>query len=90
MAIKLVIANTDSDWFEMLRKQPNLPEVNFWSPSARNFRALQRGELFLFKLKAPRNVIVGGGIFVYANLLPCSLAWEAFGIANGAVSAQVT
>lgn len=39
-------------------------------------------------LHAPRNVIVGGGIFAYANMLPCSLAWEAFGAANGATSAQ--
>src|SRR6185436_18704038 len=71
-----------------LRQQPNLVEVNFWAPSAANFRALQPGEMFLFKLHAPRNVIVGGGIFAYANALPCSLAWEAFGVANGAKSAQ--
>jgi hypothetical protein len=32
-------------------------------PSAASFRALQPGEMFLFKLHAPRNVIVGGGIF---------------------------
>jgi putative restriction endonuclease len=62
--------------------------VNFWAPSAAKFRALQPGELFLFKLHAPRNVIVGGGIFAYANSLPCSLAWEAFREANGAGSAQ--
>jgi putative restriction endonuclease len=86
--INLVIAVTDGDWFEMLRQQPNLSEVNFWAPSAGNFRALQPGEMFLFKLHAPRNVIVGGGIFAYANALPCSLAWEAFGEANGARSAQ--
>ena len=88
MGINLVVAVTDDDWFEMLRRQPNLSEVNFWAPSAANFRALQPGELFLFKLHAPRNVIVGGGIFAYANALPCSLAWEAFGEANGARSAQ--
>lgn len=88
MGINLVIAVTDGDWFETLRRQPNLNEVNFWAPSAINFRALQRGELFLFKLHAPRNVIVGGGIFTYANALPCSLAWEAFGEANGAHSAR--
>lgn len=86
MGINLVIAVTDGDWFDMLRKQPGLAEVNFWAPSAANFRALQPGELFLFKLHAPRNVIVGGGIFAYANALPCSLAWEAFGEANGARS----
>ena len=88
MSINLIIAVTDGDWFEMLRRQPNLAEVNFWAPSAANFRALQPGELFLFKLHAPRNCIVGGGIFAYANALPCSLAWEAFGEANGARSAQ--
>lgn len=87
MGINLVIAVTDGNWFEMLRQQPNLAEVNFWAPSAANFRALQSGELFLFKLHAPRNVIVGGGIFAYATVLPCSLAWEAFREANGARSA---
>ena len=30
MAIRLVIAVTDSDWFEQLREQPDLDEVNFW------------------------------------------------------------
>lgn len=88
MGINLVVAVTDDDWFEMLRWHPNLSEVNFWAPSGANFRALQPGEMFLFKLHAPRNVIVGGGIFAYANTLPCSLAWEAFGEANGARSAQ--
>ena len=88
MSINLVVAVTDSDWFEMLRRQPDLSEVNFWAPSPRNFKALDPGELFLFKLRAPRNVIVGGGIFAYANVLPCSLAWEAFRQANGARSAK--
>src|SRR6516165_189401 len=88
MSINLVIAVTDGDWFETLRRQPNLSEVNFWAPSAASFRALQPGEMFLFKLHAPRNAIVGGGIFAYANALPCSLACEAFREANGAHSAQ--
>jgi putative restriction endonuclease len=88
MGINLVVAVTDDDWFEMLRHLPNLNEVNFWAPSAANFRALQPGELFLFKLHAPRNAIVGGGIFAYANTLPCSLAWASFGEANGAHSLQ--
>src|SRR3954470_9276199 len=86
MGINLVVAVTDNDWFEMLRRQRDLREVNFWAPSAANFRALQPGELFLFKLHAPRNVIVGGGIFAYVNALPCSLAWTAFAEANGARS----
>ena len=88
MSISLVVAVTDGDWFEMLRRQPDLSEVNFWAPSDKNFHALEPGELLLFKLHAPRNVIVVGGIFAYANVLPCSLAWEAFQRANGARSAQ--
>jgi putative restriction endonuclease len=63
-----------------------LPEVNFWAPSPSNFRALQPGEVFLFKLHAPWNYIVGGGVFAHANIMPCSLAWEAFGEANGTAS----
>ena len=87
MAIKLVVAVTDSNWFEALRRS-GLSEVNFWSPSAKKFQALKKGELFLFKLRKPRNYIVGGGVFAHASILPCSLAWRVFGAANGAESAQ--
>ncbi|MYB51323.1 MAG: HNH endonuclease [Acidobacteriia bacterium] len=86
MGVKIVVAVTDGDWFEMLRQHPGLTEVNFWSPRPKTFRALERGELFLFKLHSPRNYIVGGGIFAYSNTLPSSLAWETFGEANGAHS----
>lgn len=86
MAINLVVAVTDSDWFTQLRRQPLLKEVNFWAPSDKNFRALQPGELFLFKLHAPVNKIVGGGVFAYATSLPLSLAWDSFGVANGATT----
>ncbi len=85
-AVNLLVAVTDDDWFELLRTMPSLSEVNFWAPSRTSFKALQPGELFLFKLHAPRNYIVGGGIFAYSNTLPCSVAWEAFGNANGAHS----
>jgi HNH endonuclease len=86
MSVRLVVAVTDGDWFEHLRGKPELAEVNFWSPSDTNFRALIPGELFLFKLHSPNNFIVGGGVFAHANSMPCSLAWEAFGESNGANS----
>ena len=86
MAIKLVVAVTDWDWFTYMRRLSNPGEVNFWAPSNTRFKALQPGELFLFKLHSPRNFIVGGGIFTYATSLPCSIAWEAFGELNGAVT----
>ena len=88
MSVKLVVAVTDGDWFNTLRQRQNLSEVNFWAPSAVNFRALTPGELFLFKLHSPHNFIVGGGTFVYANSMPCSMAWESFREANGAQNAH--
>ncbi len=61
--------------------------MNFWQPSGTsNFAAIQPGELFLFRLKSPRNAIGGYGVFSYASRLRISLAWEAFGIKNGAAS----
>lgn len=87
-AVRLIVAITDTDWFNHLSAVPNLDEANFWAPGAANFRALQPGELVLFKLHAPYNFIVGGGIFTYANTIPVSLAWEAFGGKNGARSLE--
>ena len=86
MPIRLVAAVTDRGWFDHLRRRPDLAEVNFWASSDVSFKALSPGELFLFKLRAPVDRIVGGGVFAYATTLPCPLAWEAFGEANGAAS----
>jgi putative restriction endonuclease len=86
MPVKLLVAVTDRAWFDHLRAGPLPAEVNFWAPSARSFQALEPGELFLFKLHAPDNFIVGGGFFAHATDLPCSIAWEAFGGANGAAT----
>jgi hypothetical protein len=83
--VNLYVGITDFNWYQFLAAQPNLEEVNFWQPGGRtNFRALQTGELFLFKLHSPRNFIVGGGVFARADILPVSLAWDAFGTSNGA------
>jgi putative restriction endonuclease len=84
------VAVTDRDWFDFLSATPNLDEVNFWQPKAwgGEFRVLTRGEPLLFKLKAPYNAIAGGGFFEYYADLPLSLAWDAFGIKNGAASRQ--
>jgi putative restriction endonuclease len=79
------VANTDLDWFDFLAAQPEVDEVNFWQPSGHaSFRAIGEGELFLFKLKAPRNVIGGFGVMSQSTNMPLTLAWEAFGIKNGA------
>jgi putative restriction endonuclease len=86
-ALRAFIGITDRDWFELLRAQPQLDEVNFWQPGGqRVFGSLAPGELFLFKLHSPHNFIVGGGVFAHATLLPVSLAWSCFGVANGATN----
>ena len=82
--VSLFVAVTDTSWFDYLRHQSDLDEVNFWQPGGgTNFRALEAGELFLFKLHSPRNFIVGGGIYYRSLILPISVAWETFGNANG-------
>jgi putative restriction endonuclease len=84
--MKIWVGVTDDDWFSRLSMlRPD--EVNFWQPSgSRTFRALQPGELFLFKLHSPKNFIVGGGHFVRYSQLPASLAWDAFADKNGVAS----
>jgi putative restriction endonuclease len=85
--VRAFIGITDSDWFTFLRGQPDLDEVNFWQPGGSvQFRALSLGEPFLFKLHSPRNFVVGGAFFETSSLLPASLAWETFGVKNGAAS----
>jgi putative restriction endonuclease len=76
---------TDDDWFSYLAAAGPLEEVNFWQPSAgRQFRSLQPGEPFLFKLHSPKNYIVGGGFFGYFTTMPVSFAWSTFTTKNGA------
>jgi len=84
------IAITDRDWFDFLTARDDVDEVNFWQPGAGGgrFRALIRGEPFLFKLRAPVNAIVGGGFFEHYTTLPFSLAWRAFGPKNGTLTQQ--
>lgn len=85
--MKLWVGITDYDWFKLHSSKESAEEVNFWRPSSQaNFKALQWGEPFLFKLHAPKNFIVGGGFFTKFLKLPVSLAWETFREANGAES----
>ncbi len=81
--MRFYVAVTNNSWYDYLSAiQPD--EVNFWKPGGQPFKAIQPGDLFLFKLHAPRNFIAGGGYFVRYEVLPLSLAWDAFGEKNGA------
>src|SRR6185503_1535779 len=83
--MQVYVYPTDRNWFDFLRGRPNLDEVNFWRPGGEQpFRQLTPGDLLLFRLKAPIDKIAGGGIYVHFSIYPVGLAWEAFGVKNGA------
>jgi putative restriction endonuclease len=85
--MRFFVGITDRKWFEHLSALENLDELNFWQPSGNvQFRALQIGEPFLFKLHSPENFVVGGGFFSHSSIMPVSLAWQAFETKNGAES----
>ena len=81
--MKLFVGVTNNDWFHYHdARKPD--EVNFWRPrSQSDFKALQPGDIFLFKLHSPLDYIAGGGIYVRHSFLPLHLAWQAFGDKNG-------
>jgi putative restriction endonuclease len=82
--MRLFIALTDKSWFAQHAAVSHLDEVNFWRPSGTtSFKALDPGELLLFKLHSPDNFIAGGGFFTRFLNLPVSLAWDTFGEENG-------
>src|SRR5690242_12248631 len=77
---------TDYEWFQFLAGRGRLEEVNFWRPSdTRTPRQMQPGTPVLFKLKKRHGGwIVGYGVFAKHKVLPAWLAWESFGLENGA------
>lgn len=83
--MQIYVGITDAEWYQYL-KAKNAKEVNFWRPGSSTFKAIKENDLFLFKLHAPQNFIVGGGFFVKYSYLPTFLAWEAFGEKNGTSS----
>lgn len=82
------VALTDMDWFQFLASRPELDELNFWTPRpwGGEFRVLQPGEPFLFKLHAPMRALAGGGFFAHYTEYPVELAWDVFLEKNGADS----
>jgi putative restriction endonuclease len=82
---KSYIGLTDPDWYGYLSSQQSLDEVNFWQPhGGRRFKAIDRGDPFFFKLRAPLKAIAGFGFFERFESLPAWLAWDLFGDKNGA------
>lgn len=78
------IAITDHGWYEYLLNQPNIDEVNFWTPSSYWSFNAEVGSPFFFKLKAKYNhAICGFAFFVRFVRLPEWLAWDTFQEKNG-------
>lgn len=89
---------TDSNWFSFLREDYNNgilgAEVNFWTPGTREFKVLESGDLFLFKLHNKKSTgengeIVGGGFFSHYNKMSISDAWNKYGRGNGRESLDI-
>jgi putative restriction endonuclease len=72
--MKFYVGVTDGEWFRFLSERKPT-EVNFWRPMARTeFRAIELGAPFLFKLHKPEHAIVGGGFFAGYHRMPMSTA----------------
>ena len=84
--MRAFVGVTDRDWFRFLSSLNVVDEVNFWQPGPHGFRALDPGEVFLFKLHYPDHFIAGGAFYAGYSILPCGIAWDAFGQKNGAES----
>lgn len=82
--MEATVAITDYGWYEFLLNQPNLEEVNFWTPSAYwGFRG-EIGSPFFFKLKAKyHHAVCGYAFFSRFVRLPEWLAWDLFQLKNG-------
>lgn len=80
---ELYVANTDNYWFDFLKERAPLEDVNFWKPKPQTFRAISEGQLFVFRLKSPRDVIGGYGILASSINVPIQLAWDSLGERNG-------
>lgn len=82
----IYLANTDHRWFDFLKASQPHSEVNFWKPSHQNFKAVSKGELFAFRLTAPRNLVGGYGVLVSSLNVTIQFAWDSLGISNGHAS----
>ena len=89
---------TDTNWFSLLREDYNngilAKQVNFWTPGAKEFKAIEPGDMFLFKLHNKKSTgengeIVGGGYFSYYNRMSIPDAWDKFGRGNGRESLEI-
>ena len=84
--MKFYLGVTDFEWYNFLSLREN-EDINFWQPGGNtNFRIINPGAPFLFKLKSPYNAIGGIGFFSSHSILPLDVAWNIFEERNGVES----
>ncbi|MHB9315005.1 HNH endonuclease [Fusobacterium polymorphum] len=83
---------TDTNWFSLLKEDYNNgslgKQVNFWTSGTKKFKAIESGDLFLFKLHNKKSTgengeIVGGGYFSYYDKMTIPDTWKKYGRGNG-------
>lgn len=88
---------TDTSWYSLLKEDylngKINDKVNFWTPGTKEFKAIEPGEMFLFKLHNKKSTgekgeIVGGGYFSHYEQMSIPDAWEKYGRGNGRESLQ--
>ena len=88
---------TDTNWMNFIKRKQAAGEIgnhiNFWTPGNQNFKAIQPGNLFVFKLhcnsvKGEKGEIVGAGYYVGFEKMSFERAWQRFGFGNGAETKQ--
>ena len=89
----MYVGITDTNWMKFIKEQKNNigRYINFWTPGTKTFKAIQSGELFLFKLHAKKSKgengeIVGGAYFDGFEQMSVPEAWNRFGYGNGTTS----
>lgn len=86
--MKGYIGVTDREWFNNLKSQYILNEVNFWRKNTNNFKSIVEGEKFFFLVKNDKTnkrerKILGSATFVRYEVITVSKAWGKYKWGNG-------
>lgn len=86
--MNMYVGITEKEWYLKLKDRKYNEVVFTRSAGNINFSALERDELFLFKLHSPENYIVGGGYFLDYAMIPDFNLWDIFKEKTGATDFQ--
>lgn len=78
--VEFRVAVTDRQWLQYFRDHPDVTEMNFWRPGT-PVTKVEPGTMWVFLLKP--NSVAGYAVVEVSSHLPLSVAWDAFGTANG-------